>query len=582
LSFLVLQAITLLCTLLIAAAAGTAITGSRPPLALRAILGLAVTGQLFVLLAMSGQLRPWSLIVFAILAVVAGISRSRWLPIEWRSLATLGAITIPLGTMALYPPMAFDETLYHLPFVRALAESGTTRFLPEVRFPIFPQFHELLCVPAFLVSGDVGTHFVALTELLLLVALLIHWPDSKRAGLLAAALLLGNPIVLQLATVTHVEMALTLFVTAGFYCLDRSWPGLTGKATSHEENVGGQGTAATTRALDYVSVAGFFFGTACSVKYLAAYFAAAAFIVLGVFAAERRRAIPRFVFWSVAGALPTYATIARLTGNPVFPFLPGFFGSSPWALTPASPVPLSPRVLWDMTFAREHLNFQPPYSPLFALALAVTIVAAFRSRRAAIVATIGVFYFAVFTLLPQDSRYLLPLVPLTSICAARALTFKFESVPSGRLALAALSLLSLAAGAAYVTYRIAQQGPPPLNSDARRRYLEAHIPEYRALERRGPGRIYVAGAEQLKYFGGDDLIGDVEGPLANDRIFGGSSTSGQLADALTALHARYLLISRRTGREAWRKLPAQPRFERVYADAGAELWRVVQTPADAR
>jgi len=61
-------------------------------------------------------------------------------------------------------PIAFDETLYHLPFVQAMSRSGALHFWADLRFPAFPQLHESLCVPAFLLVGDTATHLVALRQ----------------------------------------------------------------------------------------------------------------------------------------------------------------------------------------------------------------------------------------------------------------------------------------------------------------------------------------------------------------------------------------------------------------------------------
>src|SRR5262249_45081625 len=132
-----------------------------------------------------------------------------------------------------------------------------------------------------------------------------------------------------------------------------------------------------------------------------------------------------------------------------------------------------------------------------------------------------------------------------------------------------------APGIAYAGYRLVRQRPIPLNASARQQYLEAHIPEFRALEHRGPGRIYAVCAEQLKYYGGDDFLGDVEGPYSNETIVGKSAAAEHLWRTLGHLQIRYLLISRKRCPPAWQRLPAAPWFELVYEDDGATLWRRV-------
>jgi hypothetical protein len=509
---------------------------------------LAVIGQALVVLGICGLLRPWVLVAVAVIALLLFHAETRR---RGGSLAFLRlsappretVLLIPLALLALYPPIAFDETLYHLPFVRAIASSGAINFNSNIRFPIFPQLHEVLCVPIFLLLGDTATHFVALAEVLLLVGIVIAWPQQRTTGILAAALILGNPIVVQIGTVTYVEAALMLFVAAGAYCLDR-----------------------------HPAAAGFLLGTACSVKYLGCYFAAAAFVYLLLFSGNRRRDIILFAGTFVLAVLLMYGRIVTLTGNPFFPFLSKVFGASAWTMSlPSSTDRLAStlRLFWNVTFARDRLNFQPPYSPLFAIAMLITFFAATRNRRAAFLSIVCIGYVIIFAFLPQDSRYLLPLLPLVSVAAAMTIA----PLLSKRI-LMTLSLLAITPGIAYAGYRLWRQGPPPLNATERRQYLEAHIPEFRALERRGAGRVYACGAEQLNYYGDGDSFGDVIGPNANETIFGNAKNADDLSRALKSFRTRYLLVSKRQCRPEWQRLPAEPLFERIYADDGAELWRL--------
>ena len=130
---------------------------------LRLALGLAAIGQIFVLLGIAGLLRPWVFVAMAIVLLIGSVARMRRSPpslpqaIRWPWLAASAIATVPFLLLALFPPIAFDETLYHLPFVQALARSGSITFLGNLRFPAFPLVHELLCVPVFVALGDTAT-----------------------------------------------------------------------------------------------------------------------------------------------------------------------------------------------------------------------------------------------------------------------------------------------------------------------------------------------------------------------------------------------------------------------------------------
>jgi len=527
--------------LVTAAGAGTLAVGSGGGLALRAALGLALCAHVCFFLAAVGQLRPLPLVVLTIVAIAGGAVRARRIARPSASHVVAGLLVIaPLCVFALYPPIAFDETLYHLPFVRALAHDGVLRFLPAMRFPVFPQFHELLCVPMYLLGGDVATHLVALAEVIVTAALLIEWGRryEVRAGWLAAALLLGSPLVISLATITYVDAALVLFVAAGFYALDR----------------------------ERFLLAGFFFGTACSVKYLGWYFVLAALIIVLVRTSGRRRGAGMFVIACAAAALPTTAWIVKKTHDPFFPFA----STSLWSLAPSRTVSLSGRfigalrLMWDVTFARGRMNHQPPVTLLLIGIVAVVIAAAIRDTRARWVALLCAAYVAVFEFLPQDSRYLVPLLPLLSVVSAVVVAKRWGKAAS------VIALLAVAPGVAYAGYRIALQGVPPVTASERSEWLSQHVPPYRALVCAGNDRVYVCGGEQLKDYAGGELLGDFNGPFSYERILGDAHDTSSIAQRLRGIDARYFLVVKQT---------CQPPRSNggmmlTYEDAAAQLWRV--------
>jgi hypothetical protein len=86
------------------------------------------------------------------LRVARDLDRSE--PRELLALTLFAVALIPAFLLTLHPPLAFDETMYHLPFIQHLATTGRIALTPGVRYAIFPQLHELLCVPMFLTLGD--------------------------------------------------------------------------------------------------------------------------------------------------------------------------------------------------------------------------------------------------------------------------------------------------------------------------------------------------------------------------------------------------------------------------------------------
>jgi hypothetical protein len=541
------HAAVLLLVIAAAAGAGTLAAGTGEPLALRCALGLALWAEALFLLAAGGWLRTLPMLVLLLLAIAGGVWRSRsWPRIRRVPLLVSIAIGVPAFLLALHPPLAFDETLYHLSFVRDLAETGRLRFLAHLRFPVFPQFQELLCVPGYLLAGDAATHLLSLVEVGLTAWLAASWARryAERATLLAAALFLGSPIVMHLGTILYVEGAMMLFVTAGFYTLD---------------------VALTDSRRAPLVFSAFFFAAACSVKYLGGFFALAALLVVLV---RRRNEVLLFAGVIAAAALPTTIWLTLASGNPVFPFAAGLFGRSPWTL------PLEPvrggfwrnalRVPWDATFARELMNAQPPVTPLLIPIVLLVAAAAFRSRRARVLVGCAGVYVVLFTFLPRDSRYLVAFLPLFSVAAAVIATKQLPRVAP------LATLAAVAPGVAYLVWRLTILGLPPVTPAERTAELAARIPGYTALMRPGESRVesrvYVCGGEQLQAYAPGQLLGDFAGLHPYARVLDGH---GVLSARLRARNVRHFLLIKGRCHAA-----LDPGLALLYEDAGAQLWRV--------
>lgn len=489
-------------------------TESTNALSLRLTLLLAVAGQLLVILASFGWIHAWTISLAVVLAIA--VTRPR-LRVSWMLL-----LFVPLLVFASYPPHAFDETLYHLPYIDSIARRGAIVLRPDIRFEVFPQLQELLALPAYITFGATATHFVSALQLMILGALLLAWPKRREAGWLAAAIVLGNPPLLYVGGVTYVEAALTLFVAAGFFCLQK------------EDD-------------DSALLAGFLLGTALSVKYLGGFFIVAALLYVG-------RRFWRYSFGVALGALPMTLRLFVLTGNPMHPY----FTASDWAGLGARRESLLTRaehlvrLLYDITFAREHVNFQPPYTPFFVLALIVAIFLAKQWRLGLICA---VYFVAFVTVLPADSRYLLPLVPLVAVPAATWLAERFDV-----RALAVVASLPLVLYPLFSIYRF---GPPPISKEARQAFQRARVPGLEALEQAPRGRVFVCGGEELKFFGGDRLVGDHRGTYAFRDVF---------RRGIERLDVDWVLVNKRKCKASWREQIAA-HGERIYEDDEAELWK---------
>lgn len=572
--------------------------GRLERITLAASLGLVVLAQVGLLLGLLGWLRPGPVLGVGVVSLLSlllfrprEIQLSIGVPLALLALA-------PFWVMTLYPPTGFDAMMYHLPFARAFVETGGLPFLPELRFPVFPQANEVLFALVMLYSDDVAAHGVELLSALLTAALLLVWGRElfgPVAGWGAAAVFLGNPIVAHLGADAYVEAGLTLFTTAALYSVWR-WRR-------------GEGP------LVWLALAAAFGSAAAGTKYLGLFFLglvglATFFPKRGSGLALRLRALAVAGVVTLAVAGPWYGRLVAWTGNPLFPFAPDLFGESDWdplnfrtfaSLTdedlppepPTSAAKYAERIVslvrlpWDIVFARDRFGRQPPYSPAYLLALPVALLLAWRDSRLRGPLLIAAAYAYTCLALPPDSRYLLPAAPLVSLAAgavlAWVLAFPPFSGPYRRWLAVAACVLAFLPGWCYGMYRIHRQGPVPVAAEQREAYLSRRLPLYPALshvnEHGNDATVYGLWAEEMIYYAEGRFLGDWYGPTSYRRLLRGVRNAADLHRGLDRFGVDYLLVA--NGRQPL-PVPEDAAFRRlfrpVYADPKARVFELMRLP----
>ena len=555
--------------------------GERAALALA--VGLAALAQALLLLGLAGRLTLAAVVALAaaVHALGLGIWREsmtqavrlwrehRRRALLWVGLAALAAA--PFFLAALYPPTAFDETLYHLPYAGAFARAGSLPFLPDLRYPVFPQLGELLFTGMLLAAGDVATHLVELTAVLATAALLCGWgrrAASPAAGWLAAAAFLGHPIAAYLAGTAYVEPGLALFGCAAVFASGR-W-----------RETGGD---------RWIALAALLAAAAAGTKYLGLFFVGAIGVEVLWVGIRRRSARGVVVFALVALAVlaPTYGRILHHTGNPLFPFFPDLFGGSAWDADQflgergTARLATAARLLWDVVFNRQAVGGLPPYSPVLPLAVPLLVWAAValpRTRR-------WLLYAAAYILLaPTHAHYLFAVVPLLSLALGVVvdhLLRRAGAAPFRRPATAAVCLLLFLPGWAYAAYRLGHLGAPPVGGAQRAAYLARQLPLYPAVEAldhlAGEGyTAYAVHAENMVYFATGRLLGDWNGPASFGRVLAAPRDAEALRRRLRALGASYLLVARAPGLDPAADAGFERHFVLVYSDPHARVYRIAE------
>jgi 4-amino-4-deoxy-L-arabinose transferase-like glycosyltransferase len=585
-------------------------------------LGLVVAAQAGLLLGLAGLLKPGP-ILLALLglhltslpgwrSLLRGLGRlarglggqaggaaepaGRW----WRRRRLLWpaggtAALLPVALLTLYPPTAFDATLYHLPFARAFAASGALPVLPDLRMPVFPQLLETLFAMLLPFGGDLAAQAVALIATALTVALVLAWGRraSPAAGWIAAAAFAGSPLVIYLAGTAYVEPGLALFTAAACYAAARWREGA------------GPG---------WLTLAAIFGCAAADTKYLGLY--ALGLVAVAAVAApppgppvSRWRRLGMVTLVCVIVAAPWYGRIAAATGNPVFPYLPQLFGASPW--TPPRSHAVDPlalagdiavrllRLPWDAVFARSRLGGYPPYSPVFLLAVPALVAGVLARRRVRALLLAAAGYTVVILAVLPDARYLLVVLPLVCVAVGECLAWSLAYLASRRplaspAALSGLAgrrppdegwvnaraaLLALAIflpGWGYSLFSLYRLGPVPVTPAEREAFLARKLPllpSIRYLDRAcgSAYTLYAIHAENMVYLAAGRFLGDLTGPAAYRLVIPADGDAELLYRRLRSLGADHLLT-----------VEGDPALPPIFTAAFDRLFRLVYADGHAR
>jgi len=506
-----------------------------------------------------------------------------WLRLAgWPAGAVAGGLAVglaPMVALALYPPVEFDATSYHLPYARAFAEVHALPFLPELVPPIFPQLQEVLFATGFLLGSDVAPQVLQLASVLLVALLLLAWRADGVpvvARLWAAALWLGAPFVVWLGTIAYVDAGMALQTTGALYAWRRA-----------REPAAAEG---------WWVVAGVCAGGAAGIKYLGLFFVAAIGLAALHAAWSGRRAAPLLAFAAAAAvtAGPWYLRLCAETGDPVFPYFARWFGApewdpalqphlgryvppalatGPWSMDPAEAAEAVRSLVtlpWTWILFRERYGWLPPPNPfdLLLLPLLLPVAAARRASRPLVLVALA--YATAWLAGPRDPRYLLAVLPAVIIAlmaAATAVIAPRRPALTRRPAVVlAITLLLAVPGWYFACNRLGRQGPPPTAAPTRDAYLATRVPGYEAIawlndEHGADYAVYALFGGRLAYHARGRFTGGWIGPARYERLLAVAADPVAFDAELGRLGAGYLLIVT----DQWSlSLPATPDWQRRF------------------
>jgi hypothetical protein len=531
-------------------------------------LGLGFLSYLILLIGTLGLLHRW--LILAVMGVVfllcasawiellRGVSSAykkrvwlRWKPIIFILLTLL--IISPVFLLPLYPPTAFDSTMYHLPYGKIYTQENRIVFTPFLRYPVSPQTNEMLFTLAIRFYDGVAAQLMQFLMMGILATGLYAFGQrhfSQKAGIWAIAIVLSNPLVLWLGASAYIDIGLALFVTMAIYSIF-NWIYL-------KEN-------------RWLILGALFLGLSAGSKYSALFFLilfGLATLVIG-FRTKKVFHICLLIAITVAVASPWYFRNWYYTGNPVFPFFSQVFGYGLWnasdlqgALHDLTGAHGTGRSLqsflflpWNLAFNQPKFLMEAPFSKTYLFALPFLFLSLSRSKIREL--SMILFLYTLFWFFTaQILRFLVPIIPLLSLTIAASFENCLEWVPSERgqwvkkgVVTFIIAMIFFSPGWLYGVRKVQNEGYPPYAKEEQEAYLMERFPSFPAYQYLNQTRgrdysLYALFDENMAYFADGVFKGDWFGPGRFEKIYSKFSDLKALHQELGLLGANYFLIRR--------------------------------------
>jgi hypothetical protein len=498
------------------------------------------------------------------------------------------ALTSPIWLLSYYPPSGWDDISYHLASAKGYIEHGRIVVTPYLRFATFPQAVNMLFVLALLLADDITAQLVSFLMFLLVALFLFVWgrrDGSATAGVIAAALWLGSPMVILIGSTAYIDVGLALFVVGGAYGLFR-W--------------------IESQRPSWLLLAAFLTGMSAGCKYSGLFFIFFFGLAILAIARSRERWGSFFSFGAVAtaAALPWYVRNYVATGDPLFPMLLPFVGYGFWSgedlAIQASELASHgigrgfaelATIWWHIGWNQGFFHSQSLSSLALVIPIPLLLLFRWRSPRARILLSLTMLFVVIWFQTGQVLRYLLPVLPFLCLEMATLIDAILRRViPDTRERVRQLATATVAAAILYqgVTFgmgEITRWGAVPTDAQTRDTFLSTWLPDYPAYkllnEKYGSDyTLYALRGELMTYYADGRYRGDAFGPARASRIMVHLDDGQALYDELREMEADHFLVSTHADSVA---LPDDEvfrrRFRLLYEKDGVRLYQMAE-PTD--
>lgn len=464
------------------------------------ILGLTVTGALGA---------AWRLAVpSTVLAVKDVVARARGMSV-WYKFVTLAIAVywLLLFLPALYPPIQWDATTYHLVLARQYLEAHSIQVDLGIHWPIVPLLNQLLFAWAMAILDDELAQLVVHSFFVLTALALFSWGRRSGhpiAGLTAAVVWVSHPLVRWLSTAAYVDVSLSCYTFLAVYSLRMFWE-------------------MRERAFWIVAMALAAFAAGVKITGVATVAGATAFGILLLLRGKlAKSAVLRGIGAALLTGAPWYVLIGVHTGNPIWPILPqlsngvwadprvierlGYFFSVGTAKTPINFLLVPLLLVFDLS------NFQPDNDlnliPIFLLFPVCWLISFFDEKVRWWTLWSALIMVAWFST-SQQVRLLLPALPLVSVAILEAVRWTAARVHAPPAALQRVwwvaIVSTLVVGLGLTTYQTARRGAIPVTLEQRESWRARTVSGYGAIKfletrARRSDLTYLISVDWLTYF----------------------------------------------------------------------------------
>jgi len=478
-----------------------------------------------------------------------------------------GLVILSFGVLTLYPPVAWDAVMYHLPLAKHYASIHSVAYDPFLRYSFAPQANEMLFALVFL--ARIPVRFTQTIQFFMYITVVIGtWVFAKRftgsrvVSFLSAALMAGIPIVIFEGTTPYIDLWSLLFSLCGVI------------SVSHIRKNSG--------SWRWAILGGAYLGIGADAKYTDVVFAIAVIVYVLIRWGIRNRAVYLLTVSTLVLLIPWYLRTTILTGNPVYPLLTGFFGNhGPWstyqlayqsrALNATGETGIM-RIVGNLEAVKAKiyggteegiLNIVPKYF-WWAGATGIFSYGFWKSKQIRLLMIIPVLYALTWVSQSSVIRYGLEILPYVALLGGLGISGLVRTLErwsaSRRHAnslvrgiTSVLALVLLSAGVKYTSSFVQGNGLPPISKQGVNEYFTSRLPTYslyQYLNQKFGNRYTVYGVfdERMTYFPDGVLIGDWFGPgsyfavLGRQLGRGPDFSSAAFHRRLVKLHVQYLVI----------------------------------------